>query len=1019
MNLSKTKTKKGALFAVCILTLLFLSLGSVLMAGADDMPVWNGDDVQARYTSNRMLVLPKKTVTVGGKTETASAVVRFPDGTAKKIDSLFLEQTGAYTVSYTANVGCRLYSESKEFRVVSANVLTGANSTAAWRYSEKYADEGLMIGLAQGETVTFANTIDVASLTSATAGITPLLELYVAPENIGSTDFRRLYVTFTDSSDPTQTVTVLLGEYADGRSETMLSASPKGQTYTSWEWYSGNMFRGEDSWHAHANSSFGAAYGANGYAQKDRPIRLWYESDTRQIFYDTLDTSDITACKKMLIDLDDPTYYNTLFEGFSSGRVRVSLRADKYNRDVLANFMIKRLGDIDLSRTVADFGNAPTIALDGALETDNMPAAVVGGTYPVFAATAADGEGMTCDVQTSVYHTNNGISGRTDVAVTDGRFVTAKAGEYHIVYTATDRGGVTATKTVKVRTQENIAAPTVTPQIALSVTAGEETDLTAYEATGDGVAVDVLVNGAPAENPSAYVFERSGENTVTYSVTDIRGQTATESVTVNVTPRSVPVALSEPQLHDVLIAGCRYYMPSLTAYTIDGDGKKAVDTVCVVTDNRGSKTVKSGEVYIPAVANNGDEITVAYKSGETTVYQTDIMCIKAYAVSNGRKRIQIENYFVSNGFGYTKNNDSMTCTVADTQNAEFTFARKLPAEGFSVMLGTIPEKSAYSSINVMLYEPESGVSVSFAIDCDIDESPDGYVRKAGYVSVGSGVNRTRISMPALYIRDGGTVTGMYKEGTWVFNRDYTIRISRDDQGRPFNGFGDAEVYCSVSLTDAKQGAAFNVHSICGQTVSANPLDGIAPVIKVYGDYGGDKAVGDSLVVLKATAFDILDAMTTLSVTVTAPDGSPVSSADGIKLVNVPCDREYRFTAETFGTYLVTYSAYDTLGGNMSQFAYNYAVRDNTAPVITLATDAPTSGKVGTAFVIPDITVSDDVTAADKIIVHKSVIAPNFDNVYMKGNAFVPQYAGVYTVVITAIDERGNASVLSFDVEVAA
>ena len=62
MNLSKTKTKKGALFAVCILTLLFLSLGSVLMAGADDMPVWNGDDVQARYTSNRMLVLPKKKI---------------------------------------------------------------------------------------------------------------------------------------------------------------------------------------------------------------------------------------------------------------------------------------------------------------------------------------------------------------------------------------------------------------------------------------------------------------------------------------------------------------------------------------------------------------------------------------------------------------------------------------------------------------------------------------------------------------------------------------------------------------------------------------------------------------------------------------------------------------------------------------------------------------------------------------------------------------------------------------------
>lgn len=1018
MNLRKTKTEKGVLFAVCMLMLLCLSFGAVFIAGADDVPVWDGDDVQAQYTSSRKLTVPTKAVTVGGKTETASAVVRFPDGTAKKVDSLFLEQTGLYTVSYTANVNGKLYSTSSDFRVVSASVLTGENSTAVWGYDEQYADTGLMIGLAQGETVTFANTVDVSGLTADTAGITPLIELYVAPENIGRTDFRRLYVTLTDSADPTETVTILLGEYADGRSETMLSASPKGQTFTSWEWYSGNMFRGEDSWHAHANSSFGAGYGANGYLQKDRPIRLWYESDTRQIFYDTLDSSDIAACKKMLIDLDDPTYYNTLFEGFSSGRVRISMHADKYNRDVLANIMMKRLGDIDLSSAVADFGNAPTITVDAGFDLEHAPAARVGGTYLAPAATAADGEGTACDVQISVYHTNSGLSGRTDVAIVNGRFATAKAGEYHIVYTATDRGGKTAVKTVKVRTQDDVTAPTVTPHIALSVAAGEETDLADYTVTGDCTTVDVLVNGAPAENLRDYVFERAGEHTVTYTVTDIRGQTATESVTVTVAPQPVPVALSAPQLPDVLIAGCRYYMPSLTAYTIDESGKKAVETACVVTDRCGSKTVKNGEVYIPTVAKNGDTVTVAYKAGETVVYQTEIMCVKAYTVSNGRKRIQIENYFVSDGFEYAKNNDSMTCTVANTENAAFTFARKLPAEDFSVMLGTIPEKSAYRSIQVSLYEPKSGVSVSFAIDCDIDESPDGYARKAGYVSVGSGVNRTRIAMPALYLRDGGTVTGMYKEGRWVFNRDYTIRIARDDSGNPFHGFGDAEVYCCVSLTDAKQGAAFNVYSICGQTVSANPLDGIAPVIKVYGDYGGDQAIGDVLTVRKATAFDVLDAMTTLSVTVTAPDGSPVSSEDGVKLDNVPCDREYRFAAKQFGTYSVTYYAYDTLGGNMSQFSYNYAVRDNTAPVITLATDAPKSGKAGTAFIIPDITVSDDVTAADKIVVHKSVIAPNFDNAFVKGNAFVPQYAGVYTVVITAIDERGNASVLSFDVEVA-
>lgn len=1019
----KKKNKKSVLWLVCILALLSVSLGAILAASADDIPAWTGNDLQPRYVSNRMLTVPVKTVTAAGQSAQASAVVHLPDGSAQKVDSLFLEQTGKYTVSYTADLDGKLYSQQYAFDVVSANVLTGEKSTAVWGMSEQFGDTGLMIGLAQGETLTFANTIDVASLTNATAGAVPLLELYVTPEHIGSTDFRRLYVTFTDSVDSTQTVTVLLGEYADGRPETMLSVSPKGDQFTSWEWYSDSIFRGEDSWHAHANTSFNATYGANNHAQKDSPIMLWYENDTRQIFYHTLDTADVLSNKKMLIDLDDTKFYNTLFEGFSSGRVRVSMRADKYNRDTLARFTVKRLGNIDLTKETADFGT-PRITVDSPFALDNVPDAVVGGAYLVPEATAVDGEGIPVSVHTAVYHTNNGTSGRADVSVTNGRFATAKSGEYHIVYTATDRGGKTATQTVKVNTRDSIKKPTVTATVASSVTAGASIDLSNMKTTGNYVTVSVAVDGEPVENINAYVFERTGEHSVTYTVTDICGQTAEETYTVSVTSPSEPKCLTEPQLPNILIAGCRYYMPEVTAYTFDGNGKTAVKTECYITDNRGMRKVDSGEVCVPIVAENGDEVTVTYKAGDATVYETKIRCIQAYTVQNGRNRIQIENYFVGD-FEYTKNTYSMTCTAtADSTkngNNSFVFARKLPAEKFSVMLGTIPELSSFDAVRVTLFEPNTGVSVSFTIDCDIDESPDGYRRKAGYVSTGAGVNRTRISMPALYIRDGGKVTGMYKDGNWVFNSDYSVRIALDDNGNPFNGFGDAEVYCRVSMEGAKAGAAFNVYDICGQTISSNPLDGIAPTIRVEGDYGGDKTLGSSIVVGKATAFDVLDAMTTLGVSVTAPDGSFVTSDDGVLLENVSCEREYTFTVSQYGTYAVYYRAFDSLGGNTRQFSYSYTVSDNTAPVIEFKSDVPTTGKVGTAFVIPDFTVTDDMTASENTIVYKSVIAPNLDCSYLKSNAnsYVPKYAGEYTVVITAIDEHGNTCVQSFTVEVSA
>ena len=1020
MDLKKTKNKKSVLWLVCILALLSVSLGAILVASADDIPAWTGNDLQPRYVSNRMLTVPVKTVTAAGQSAQASAVVHLPDGSAQKVDSLFLEQTGKYTVSYTADLDGKLYSQQYAFDVVSANVLTGEKSTAVWGESEQYSDTGLMIGLARGETLTFANTVDVASLTSATAGETPLLELYVTPERIGSTDFRRLYITFTDSVDPTQTVTVLLGEFADGRPETMVSASPKGQQYTSWEWYSDSIFRGEDSWHAHANTSFNATYGANNHAQKDRPIMLWYESDTRQIFYHTLDSANVSSNKKMLIDLDDTKFYNTLFEGFSSGRVRVSMRADKYNRDTLARFTVKRLGDIDLSKEVADFGT-PSITVDSPFALDDVPNAAVGGAYLVPAATAVDGEGTPIPVRTAVYRTNNGISGRIDVPVANGRFVTDKSGEYHIVYTATDRGGKTATQTVKVHTRDGIEKPTVSASVANTATAGEPTDLSQISLTGSCATVSVAVDGVSVETVSDYVFERTGEHTVTYTVTDVCGQTAEKTYTVTVTSPSAPKCLTAPQLPDVLIAGCRYYMPELSAYTFDENGKTAVTTECYITDNRGTRKVARGEVCVPAVAKNGDEVTVTYKAGEDTVYQTEIGCVQAYTVQNGRNRIQIENYFVGD-LEYAKNTDSMTCTATkDGNDNAFVFARKLPAEEFGVMLGTIPELSSFDAVRVTLFEPETGVSISFTVDCDLDVSPDGYRRKAGYVSTGTGVNRTRISMPALYIRDGGTVTGMYKNGNWVFNGDYSVRIALDDNGNPFNGFGDAEVYCRVSMEGAKAGAAFNVYDICGQTISSNPLDGIAPTIRVEGDYGGDKTLGSSIVVGKATAFDVLDAMTTLGVSVTAPDGSFVTSDDGVLLENVSCEREYTFTVSQYGTYAVYYRAFDSLGGNTRQFSYSYTVSDNTAPVIEFKSDVPTTGKVGTAFVIPDFTVTDDMTASENTIVYKSVIAPNLDSSYLKSNAnsYVPKYAGEYTVVITAIDEHGNTCVQSFTVEVSA
>ena len=1022
MNLIKTKTKKGVLFAVCILAFLCLSFGLILIAWADNAPVWEGDGMQTEYVSHRKLTVPSRTVTVGGKTETAATVVRFPDGTAKKVDNLFLDQTGEYTVSYTAKIDGKVYGKTDSFTVVSATVRTGENSSAVWARNEQYDDIGLQVSLAQGEILEFSNTIDITQYTSETNvdGSKPLIEMYAAPAVVGKEDFRRWYITFTDSVNPNETFTVLVRNW-ESDTYSVVSAAAYGQEYTSWQWYDKKVFRGEGGWQTPMGHSFTAQYAKN-VAQKYRAYKMWYEDDTKRLYHDTLDLAPAQEWKVMVSDLDDPTYYNRLFEGFSSGRVRISIRADEYMSTKPATFTIKSVADIDLTSVVADFGDAPTITIDDVFDIENAPNAKIGGTYPIPAANAVDGEGQPCAVSVNAYYVNGIV--RLPIPIENGRFATDKEGRYSIEYVAVDASGVQTLKRIAVQAVAEIVAP------ELTVVKGD-TEGTVGKPVMLGVASTVSANASVsvtvvkgdetiAVRDNIFVPERTGTYIVTYTVTDICGQSESESYSVAVSA-DAPVCLTEPQFPKYLIAGGRYFLPELKAYAIDETNATEVDTTVYVTDMRKTFVVPRGNVYIPAVANNGDRVTVTYKVGDAVVYEHAIPCVQAFRAVNGRKTLLLENFFVSDAFTYDKYDMYMTCTATQA-NASWEFARALPAESFSLTLGMIPEYADFASVKVTLSDrADENNTVSYYIDRTPVDYGGNTVRNVGFIRVENGNNVTRIQADTLFASDMDatrTVIGAYANGSWLFNGNYSVRIVNRDDGKPFNGFA-GDVYCKVTLSDGKVGARISVSNVCGQTISANPLDSTAPTVVIEGDRGGRMPIGGTATVRKATAFDVLDPMTTLSVSVTAPDGSVVTATDGTLLSDVPCNCEYEFTVNAYGSYSVSYRACDAFGGNVRQIGYNVLVRDDVAPVITLKSAPPTTGKIGTAFVVPDIEVTDNVTAPEGITLHKTVIAPNTAVTLLGGNsnAYVPKYAGVYTVMITAFDEQGNTSIVTFDVTV--
>ena len=106
-------------------------------------------------------------------------------------------------------------------------------------------------------------------------------------------------------------------------------------------------------------------------------------------------------------------------------------------------------------------------------------------------------------------------------------------------------------------------------------------------------------------------------------------------------------------------------------------------------------------------------------------------------------------------------------------------------------------------------------------------------------------------------------------------------------------------------------------------------------------------------------------------------------------------------------------ACDTFNGKDFELGYAITVEDRTAPEIAFSHEFATTGKVGEAIVIPDFTVSDNVTAAEEIRISKFVLTSDGRLVELTGssNAFRPAKAGNYEVRIVVVDAAGNIAMV--------
>ena len=960
---------------------------------------WKGESPAAEYVYGTHLNIPSRTLRVGDEEAEAVSVLTYPDGTATLERSVVLDMTGIYTLNYTAEIGGKVYKTGAEFEVYDRIFRTGERSSAVYGKHDSAAEkQGLIVSLAQGETLEFTPIIDVSSASAQDT----LFEFFVTPDAAGTLDFGRLVFTLTDAEDPSVTLTISARASVDGPQYpyTYFLAGGNSQPLEGWEPNLGILHINND-YGTPVEHSFYCNYpAAPGAAPDAYPVAVCYDAAERTVYADGM----------FVVDLDSSEYFSYLWNGFPSGRVRLSVYADEY-AGTAAKFVISALAGVDLSAGRLADTAAPVITVD--TPYDRPPEACVGLPYPVPAATAVDDYSGRCEVAVQVWY--NYASGTPfTMPVQDGEFLADRAGLYAIVYRASDRQGNVSEKILWVKASE-LPAPRLVLDVENRVTqayAGEYVPVSACTAEGGSGEVRIrcyaVLGGERTEiEGGGFRPQSAGKYTVLYEAADHLGRTAAAAYSLTVENGLEPVFTEQPQLPRYFISGSSYALSPLYAADYSSGSYEPVEATLTVTDAQGERTISSGEAFTPVAAENGDIITLVYSARGTQLPAIEIPAVIPFENDGTRPRLQMENYLVSADASYVKKDSAIEVTAGSSQ-ASWMFANKLLAEGFTLELRALPEKSAFAGIRFELTDSaDASVSVLFEIR---NENGRAYLSAGeSRIQLASGFSASSASTAfALSYASGSVSAG-----------DATLPLLA--AGQAFGGFPSGYAYLTVSFVGAQAGAAYEITDINGQPMSNAVSDRIRPKIVLFGEYGDAVVPGETVTVPAALAGDVLDPNVTFTLTVTAPDGSPVTSADGVRLTGADPSRSYVFTAEMFGQYQVTYTAADSFSGREQTLGFAVTAEDRLAPAVTFTQDAVQSVRAGEIIVLPEFTVTDDVSAAEEISVRRYMVTGEGRIIELADgvNAFRPLYAGRYQYRVVAVDASGNIAIARADITVTA
>jgi len=1002
------KSILAILTAMCVIASVGL-IHSVSATGNNAYAAeWSKIELEDHYVFGSTIEIPSLKLKVGNDTVQATYSVIYPDKTAVDTKTVRLSQAGVYTVEYYASLNGKHYSAKKQFAATALSFTTNdSNSSTKYGVYPDYdcTTAGLITYLAQGDTLTFSQLIDVEDLTRGN----PFFSAYIVPERRGEADFDKLVVTLTDALDSSVYLRYEVNRY------TLSTMTGKGTLFVSAGGNGQDQVGHEGTSKLHVNNNLGTAINATFIAQRHSG-GAWagaledYAPDLGLISlaYDRSGNAAVTG-NQTIAQMSSPEDYGTLWNGFKSGKVRLSVSADTYSNSLARFVVTKALGSdltTDLSGNAKPFYDteAPVLTVDA----DEFPLGQVGRNYRIPTASAFDWFSGVCEVKTSVYY-NYETETPSFVTISGGAFKPEFPGVYVIEYTATD-GSSNVAKEIR-----NVIVRQTVPEMVIDIPSGVITSAELGEYVAVGKATVTGGSGTPTiktfvsfgdeeyEIEDKFLPEKAGVWTVRYVATDYVGNMRTESYEVECYAGDKPKFIETPVLPRVFINDCGYTLPEIYARDYSSGEAELKLAKVEITDAKGSAVYDAGSLY---KVNGQDKVTVRYFYDDATLGAVEIPVV---AIKNGGK-LQIRNYIYGNvnvtsdataelkeemsesvgslaGSYYFTN--GLMVTAKEAGKAEWTFVNKLSTSFAGVSFTTIPSKTAFTKMAVRFTDAVSGESVTLNI-------------------VGNS-NRTMLVLGDSMLTLSGalgnkkTFNISLKNGAVAVDTS-EIAIETTDSGNAFAGFSDS-VYLSVIIEDAAEGSGYLVNSVADTVLSYRTNDNSEPTISVPDYFNGD-VYAPSL-------------STTLSVY--APNGQIVSDINGLKLENVSVDKDYTIKFLYFGNYKVVYSVVknDWIDDTPIEKEFYLNVVDTEAPEIIVSGSVNKTIKKGESIVFPKFEVKDNYTESEKISVW-IYIANNAGRLTMVESgyeSFTPIYTGNYRLIIMAMDEAGNTSSITYTIKV--